>query len=229
MTPSQQEHAQASLAQLEARERELQRELAQVRAAMAEWHTSGHAGKAPAAGREVPLAPAWDAPIPISTPPAAEQKAQEATQIYLQALQPFHSLRTKWHLGSGLENALTPAICIPEVRESQSVATELRLYGLLSTGEVWEQIIPFTFIAQETGITLGRSPEDSSYAIDDISISRCHLLLSLNDQGLVVSDLGSTNGTAVNGIPLTAYDNTRSLQDGDTLTIGSVQLQIEFI
>ena len=87
----------------------------------------------------------------------------------------------------------------------------------------------FRRIAQENGVILGRTPEDAAFTIEDASISRHHIRLHLDEYGLVVSDLGSTNGTAVNGIILTPFDNNRTLNDGDTLSMGNIQLQVEFM
>ena len=222
------EQPKDSIAALEARALELQRELAQVQEELAALYNElPHA-----TGRDVPLAPAWDAPIPISSPPDAHTPAeprQEPTKIYLQSLQPDHALRTNWQLSSGLESAVTPVISMPEESDTSAVASDLRLFGLLNNGEAWERIIPFAQIAQGNGIILGRAPEDAAYAIEDASISRHHLQLQLDEYGLVVSDLGSTNGTAVNGVMLTPYDNNRPLNDGDTLSMGNIQLQIEFM
>ena len=223
-----QEQAKDSIATLEARALELQRELAQVQEELAALYNElPHA-----TGREVPLAPAWDAPIPISSPPsvhAAAEPTQGDSRIYLQSLQPYHALRTKWQLSSGLESAVTPVISMPESPDTGAVATDLRLFGLLNNGKAWEKIIPFAQIAQEHGVILGRAPENAEFAIEDASISRHHIQLQLDEYGLVVSDLGSTNGTAVNGVMLTPFDNNRPLNDGDTLSMGNIQLQTEFI
>lgn len=228
MSQSQQEHTHPDIAELEARARELQRELSLVQAQLAALNS----GTKPAAGREVPLAPTWDAPIPISSPPdsrSADSAPASTIKVYLQSLQPYHALRTKWQLGSGLESALTPAIDIPDAASDSTIASDLRLFGLLSNGQPCEMLIPFAQIARDGGIILGRAPEDPAFTIDDPSISRNHLRLHLDEYGLVVSDLGSTNGTAVNGASLSPYDNNRPLQDADMLTIGNIQLQIEFI
>lgn len=228
MSHTPQEQRQNSIAALEARALELQRELALIQEELAALHNE----QPHATGREVPLAPAWDAPIPISSPPdahAAAEPAPENTRIYLQSLQPYHALRTKWQLSSGLESAVTPVINMPGEADEGAVATDLRLFGLLNSGEAWEKVIPFARIAQENGVILGRTPEDAAFTIEDASISRHHIRLHLDEYGLVVSDLGSTNGTAVNGIILTPFDNNRTLNDGDTLSMGNIQLQVEFM
>lgn len=64
--------------------------------------------------------------------------------------------------------------------------------------------------------TIGRTP-GCEIVIDDPAASRQHVRISRRDDGYVVSDLGSTNGTLVNGDPVTE----RLLVDGDRITIGS--------
>ncbi len=232
MISAEQEHNQTKLEELEAHANELESQLSEVRQEIAGLHALMHEGQTPAPGQDVPLAPAWDAPLAISAPPTQQQMEDEnvdSGQVYPQSLQPYHALRAKWGLGSGLENALTPDIVIPDLRGEEDVASDLRLFGLLTDGSAWEQRIPFDDIAKEEGVSLGRDPGLVNYAVDDASISRSHVQLRLDEYGLIVSDLGSTNGTAVNGVALTAYDNSRPLQDGDTLTIGCVDFQVEFI
>lgn len=227
-----QEHNQAKLEELEARARMLEEELAEVQTAIAAIHALMHEGQAPATGQDVPLAPAWDAPIAISNPPSRpnmEDETMDTGYVYPQSLQPYHALRAKWHLGSGLENALTPEIATPEVEGVKAVATELRLFGLLSDGQAWERRIPFNSIAQDNGVLVGRDQEMVHVALEDDSVSRQHIQLRLDEYGLIVCDLGSTNGSAVNGEVLTPYENTHPLHDGDTLSVGCVHLQVEFI
>ena len=227
-----QENERATLAELEARARELESELAGVQSAIAILLSRLNNDQSPAEGREVPLAPAWDTPIPVSTPPQAyakEEAENEATAIYLQSLQPHHALRSKWGLGSGLETAEENEPAIPASTVESPVATELRLFGLLQDGAPWEQRIPFAFIVEENGIILGRDSSLANVVLEEASISRAHIRLALNEHGLTVSDMGSTNGTAVNNIPLSPYDNFRAIQSGDTLTLGGICLQVEFI
>lgn len=225
-----QDNEKATLAELEARARELESELAGVQSAIAILQARMNNGHAPATGHEVPLAPAWDTPIPVSTPPHAQQAENETGgEIYLQALQPHHPLRSKWELGSGLENAETPVEDIPVVYEEVPVATELRLFGLLPDGSPWESRIPFAQIAGEGGVVLGRDAGIANVSLEDNSVSRAHVQFGLNEYGLTVSDMGSTNGTSVNDEPLSPYDNCRTLQSGDTLTLGCIALQVEFI
>ena len=225
------ENDKATLAELEARAKELESELMGVQTAIAILQARINNGQVPAQGHEVPLTPAWDTPIPISTPPQSQAVDQttDTGNIFLQSLQPHHALRAKWGLGTGLENADILATDIPAAQEDSAVATDVRLFGLLPNGMPWEQRIPFNSIAQSSGIILGRDAATANVVLEDASISRAHLQFSLNEYGLVVSDMGSTNGTAINGVPVSPYDSNRALQDGDTLTLGYINLQVEFI
>jgi RNA polymerase sigma-70 factor (ECF subfamily) len=77
-------------------------------------------------------------------------------------------------------------------------------------------------IADET-TTLGRSNEADSTISDD-SISRRHAQLHQTPTGWRITDLGSTQGTFLNGLRL-SEDEEAHLQDGDTLRLGSLTYQ----
>ena len=65
--------------------------------------------------------------------------------------------------------------------------------------------------------------------IDDESVSRLHCSLALRSTGeIVVSDVGSANGTSVNRQPLGASD-ARQLNVGDVITVGDVDLTVAAI
>ncbi|HEV3142507.1 MAG TPA: GGDEF domain-containing protein [Gemmataceae bacterium] len=66
-------------------------------------------------------------------------------------------------------------------------------------------------------LIIGRG-EDTDIRIADNSISRRHARLVPMSRGIVVKDLGSTNGTFVNDEPI---QGSRVLQDGDYLRIGN--------
>lgn len=73
--------------------------------------------------------------------------------------------------------------------------------------------------------TIGRNPEHG-VSIDDVSISRSHCQILLGpDESLQVRDLGSMNGTYVNGERI---QKIQSLAPGDILQLGSLSLRIEY-
>ena len=59
--------------------------------------------------------------------------------------------------------------------------------------------------------------------IDDPNVSRQHAEIRPSGNGFVLADLGSTNGSKVNGIKV----SERVLQDGDELTFGSTSFRFE--
>jgi pSer/pThr/pTyr-binding forkhead associated (FHA) protein len=75
--------------------------------------------------------------------------------------------------------------------------------------------------------TVGR--EGADVTLPDKTISRLHAHLMVGeDNSVVVEDLGSTNGTQVNGERL-APNAPRTLVDGDTVRFGSIRLRFRAI
>jgi hypothetical protein len=75
----------------------------------------------------------------------------------------------------------------------------------------------------ETPIVIGRLPE-CRVSVNDSNISRRHAQVRATQTAYVVVDLGSTNGTMVNGIKI-AGDHP--LRDGDIISVGSTHLRFE--
>ena len=67
--------------------------------------------------------------------------------------------------------------------------------------------------------TIGRSP-GAEFIVEVALVSRLHCQLTATAETLHVKDLGSTNGTFVNGKRVT----TAELRDGDTLSVGRLEL-----
>jgi hypothetical protein len=63
--------------------------------------------------------------------------------------------------------------------------------------------------------TVGRS-QDNDVVVNDPNVSRRHARLMRSENGFIVEDLGSTNGTLLDGAPI---DRER-IEDGDELTFG---------
>ena len=74
----------------------------------------------------------------------------------------------------------------------------------------------------DKGAVIGRSP-DCSVHIADASVSRRHAEIRPAGDGWLLVDLGSTNGTRVNGASVTE----RRLADGDAITVGDAKLRFE--
>jgi hypothetical protein len=71
-------------------------------------------------------------------------------------------------------------------------------------------------------VTIGRMPE-CDVVLNDQNVSRRHAEVRRQDGDFVVVDLGSTNGTRVNG----AGVRERRLVDGDEITVGGTTLRFE--
>jgi hypothetical protein len=68
-------------------------------------------------------------------------------------------------------------------------------------------------------VTIGRMP-GSTITLNDANVSRNHAEIRPTDSGFVLVDLGSTNGTKVNGQRV----RERELRDGDVLTFGATEI-----
>ncbi len=72
-------------------------------------------------------------------------------------------------------------------------------------------------------LRIGRSP-DNDLVLDDPRVSRYHAQLSRQGEVVVIEDLGSTNGTLVNGRRIT---EAHVLQPTETIAIGSTVFSLE--
>jgi hypothetical protein len=70
--------------------------------------------------------------------------------------------------------------------------------------------------------TVGRSEESEIFLVDP-SVSRNHAALTIEADGALVEDLGSTNGTYLNGERVAKA----RLMPGDVLTFGNTQMRLE--
>ena len=78
------------------------------------------------------------------------------------------------------------------------------------------------FSLTESIITVGRHPE-SNLVLADPNVSRNHAEIRPQGDRFVVVDLGSTNGTRVNGLRV----NQQVLQDGDDVSFGNTRMRFE--
>lgn len=70
---------------------------------------------------------------------------------------------------------------------------------------------------------IGRG-RNADLVLSEATISRTHAVFGVEDGRLFVQDLGSTNGTLVNGEPATQ----EFLSDGDELQMGKLMLRVGF-
>ncbi len=81
---------------------------------------------------------------------------------------------------------------------------------------------PVFSLQVKDSLTLGRSP-DNDLQIFDAKVSRYHCLIEKEENEFIVRDLDSSNGTFVNGKPV----SVRTLSDNDEIRLGATILRFE--
>ena len=76
-----------------------------------------------------------------------------------------------------------------------------------------------TFVLDTPLVTIGRDPSNNVF-LNDMTVSRHHARLELSPGKAMLEDLGSLNGTWVNG----AIVNRAALEDGSTIQIGTFRM-----
>lgn len=79
------------------------------------------------------------------------------------------------------------------------------------------------FALAEDKITIGREPGNAIALTQDTTVSRKHAEISKSADGFVIRDLGSSNGTFVNGARITE----QALSPGDEVQVGSSRFRFE--
>jgi class 3 adenylate cyclase len=83
-------------------------------------------------------------------------------------------------------------------------------------------------VSRPEGMVVGRSSDQCELAVPHPTVSRRHARLFLAGEALQIEDLGSTNGTAVNGTAVTTGVPV-ALQAGSRLRVGDVELLVRQI
>jgi len=83
-------------------------------------------------------------------------------------------------------------------------------------------------VSRPEGMVVGRSSDQCELAVPHPTVSRRHARLFLAGEALQIEDLGSTNGTAVNGAAVVAGTPV-VLQAGNRLRVGDVELLVRQI
>ena len=205
--------------EIEARVKRLERELARARAALTVASSQALAKSRDGLAEDDKLVGVRSAargarqPLPCSSYVAAARQEEKQPGIMLQPLPMHDSLRRRWRLGPGLPSSGFGANRPVSSRVASS-SGQLRLLALLRDGTPWEQFIPFCDLGQEGGVVIGRDPEICEVVLMDESVSRMHARIEICNQGVVVSDMNSTNGVSVNDNPVDHYSPQVPMADG---------------
>ncbi len=112
-----------------------------------------------------------------------------------------------------IESGIPWVIGLRIVGTSETFATKVRDSLLIGRVDYERGINPDIDLNNYGGAVLG--------------VSRRHAMINVNETRLEIEDLGSTNGTRVNGI-LLAPGKPYPLYHGDEVMLGGLQLQIQF-
>ena len=107
-------------------------------------------------------------------------------------------------------------------RPSKPLVQILNISGFDGRGHVIRYAIdPEDFALHDFSLKIGRS-HASDLVIDDSTVSRNHAQINLLEDGFYIRDLGSTNGTCINGAKLTPFEASK-ISSGDSLTFGKLE------
>ena len=119
-------------------------------------------------------------------------------------------------LAPGVANCLDCAQTPPPVSLRPDEAQSPALIGI--EGPLADRIFPIA--AAPRGLTIGRSPDNDVVIADALAVSRYHAQVVPEDEGFVLYDRDSANGTVVNGVRVFRH----VLMDGDVVQICGVRL-----
>lgn len=115
-----------------------------------------------------------------------------------------------WQISRAIAGHVGIGVARPTSRRSKELVL---LRGDDASGETYRV---------EDVLMLGRSPQ-ADIVVDDPYASEFHMRFVTGDEGLVLHDLGSTNGSYVNGRRVTA---PQVLVKGDAVQVGKTVLEV---
>ena len=86
--------------------------------------------------------------------------------------------------------------------------------------------VPGRAIARPSGAVVGRSPFEGEVVLNHPEVSRRHFRMFVGNGSLRVEDLGSTNGTHLDGVALDR-DASRSFGAGAQLRVGEIEFTVQ--
>lgn len=159
-----------------------------------------------------PTLPAWLQAIPDMPPLTEPELAEPALPLYPEPAPGNIALSGS----AGYAKETTPARAARSVR--LFIASSRRMVTLPMTHEVRigrtdpkRNIYPDLDLTADGGL--------------DAGVSRMHAALQFQDGEVVIVDLGSSNGTRVNGVELLP-NRPQPLHDGDELELGALQIRV---
>jgi NADPH-dependent 2,4-dienoyl-CoA reductase/sulfur reductase-like enzyme/pSer/pThr/pTyr-binding forkhead associated (FHA) protein len=112
----------------------------------------------------------------------------------------------------------------PTIKASPMLSIGLRMpetaLALASAATAWLEGIGKTFPLDHETIGIGRLPP-AQVVLADREVSSLHAQLTRDDAGWFLRDVGSRNGTSVNGVQIT---DAHLLREGDRIRVGTTEL-----
>ena len=115
----------------------------------------------------------------------------------------LHSVeQEKQQIAHALDKAQADLSDASDREQLRAGAPDVLIEGITPQNERIALRIPGASLVETAGATVGRSPVESAFVINHEQVSRRHFRLLLVSGQVMIEDLGSTNGTVVNGVPL---------------------------
>lgn len=116
-----------------------------------------------------------------------------------------------------------PTIAYAPEAVDDSLAGEATIHGAFDFALVVERgaRAGMAFVLAPGETTIGRSTKANIF-LDDVTVSRRHAVVTMDDSGLRLADVGSLNGTYVNGERL----DEAQLAPGDEVIVGKFHLVV---
>ena len=112
------------------------------------------------------------------------------------------------------------------VERKSATCPDILLSGSGPKGEEIRIKVNGSVLAQsDKGAVIGRSSSHADYVLIENSVSRSHARIGLTDNRITMEDLGSLNGTIVNGTKLTP-GLAHPLSSGMMIALGDVDLKV---
>lgn len=122
-----------------------------------------------------------------------------------------------------------PQTVLSETTEPLSPQPMMRFEGADLSGHKYGfDLAPDRLAARRQGAVIGRAVDQCEFVLAHRTVSRRHARLTVVEEALHVEDLGSTNGTCVNGM-LAGTGVPVPIQPGTKLKIGDIELLVRLV
>ncbi len=138
----------------------------------------------------------------------------------------LHSVeQEKKEISNALDQAQSELSDASDRDQLRADAPDVFIEGVTPQKERIALKIPGASLVDPGGAVVGRSPSTATFIINHEQISRRHFRLFLVSQQVMIEDMGSTNGTIVNGLQV-AQGARQPLGNGSRLQLGNLEFTV---